>query len=227
MSFDVERYSVHGILNIPALNVTAQIYWDSLDGGLTLLNYVALGAWAEPQSNAGAYGSITAFAFGYETPKTSMPTTGTAAFGGLAEATVLKPVDGSIRAAFVRGSAGLTVDFASGTITGSFFSMTQSDYVSYANGTGHVPPVTGGIFGGMGSHPWNDVSLTATIAGGTNRFTGSTAATSSPSTTFSLGSTAKGFVDGAFYGPNAENLGAVWSLSDGTGSALGTLGAER
>jgi hypothetical protein len=227
VSFEVTRYAVHGTLSIPAVNVSARIYWDAVDAGLTVLNYVSLGTWAEPQSNLGAYGSITAFAFGYETPKTSMPTTGTASYGGVAEGTVLKPVDGSIRAAFVRGAAGLSVDFASGKINGSFTGMTQSDYVSYANGSGHLAPVTGQIFGGGGSHPWNDVSVTATIAGGTNRFSGSTAATSSPTTTFSLSASAKGYIDGAFYGPDAENLGAIWSLSDGTGSALGTVGAQR
>jgi hypothetical protein len=39
----------------------------------------------------------------------------------------------------------------------------------------------------------------------------------------SLSASATGHIDGAFYGPAAQNLGAVWSLSDGTGSALGSV----
>jgi len=71
--------------------------------------------------------------------------------------------------------------------------------------------------------PWNDVSVAGTIAMGTNKFSGTTAATSSPGTPMSLSASATGHIDGAFYGPAAQNLGAVWSLSDGTGSALGTV----
>ena len=36
-------------------------------------------------------------------------------------------------------------------------------------------------------------------------------------------------INGGFYGPNAENLGAVWTLSngDGTGVAMGGVGATK
>jgi hypothetical protein len=37
----------------------------------------------------------------------------------------------------------------------------------------------------------------------------------------SLSGSATGHLDGAFYGPAAQNVGAVWSLSDGMKSALG------
>lgn len=86
-------------------------------------------------------------------------------------------------------------------------------------------------YDGMGTQPyhflqWNDVSLNASIAPGTSRFSGSTAATSAPGTGFSLAGSATGHIDGAFYGPAAQNLGAVWSLSDGTGSAIGVIAAH-
>jgi hypothetical protein len=74
---------------------------------------------------------------------------------------------------------------------------------------------------------WNDVSIAAAIAGGSNRFSGATAVTSTPSTASALSSSATGRIDGAFYGPGAENLGAVWTLHDGAASALGTVTAAR
>jgi hypothetical protein len=206
-------------VDIPAANVHADI--DMLTGaaengafmknptgdGLTWgYSYVLLGNWALPtwgQNQSGA-----AFVFGYETPVAAMPSTGTATFSGGASATVLKPDGGTIKATDVWGGAMFSVNFASGTLTGAFTNMQQP------NGSG-------------GFLPWNDVSVSASIAGGTNRFSGSTEATSNPNTTFSLSGSATGHIDGAFFGPGAENLGAVWSLSDGTGSALGVVGAGR
>jgi hypothetical protein len=35
------------------------------------------------------------------------------------------------------------------------------------------------------------------------------------------------WVAGMFFGPNAEELGAVWTLSDGIGAAIGTIGAKH
>jgi hypothetical protein len=103
----------------------------------------------------------------------------------------------------VEGSASFSANFGSGQVTGNFTKM-------------QAP----------GSQAWNDVSLTASISAGTNRFNGSTAATSAPGTPISLSGSATGQINGAFFGPAAQNLGAVWSLSDGSGSALGTVTAK-
>jgi hypothetical protein len=75
--------------------------------------------------------------------------------------------------------------------------------------------------------PWNDVSVNASIAAGTNKFSGTTGVTSTPQNTFSLKGSAIGSINGAFYGPAAEELGAIWTLSDGTISAIGGLAARR
>ena len=228
VSFDTSANNNYATLSIPGLDITAQIYWSPIDVLTQVLSYVVLGTWAEPKSSSGEYGSITTFAFGYETAKAAMPTSGTATFIGLASATVLKPIDGSIRAAYVAGTGILSVNFGAGSISGTFTDMKQSEYVSYAQGTGHVGTVTGNILGSpVGSIPWNDVSVTASILSGTNRFTGSATATSAPNAPFALSNSATGHIDGAFYGPAAENIGALWSLSDGTSSALGIIGAGR
>jgi hypothetical protein len=62
---------------------------------------------------------------------------------------------------------------------------------------------------------------------GTNRFRGATAVASTPSGLFTLSGTATGSITGAFYGPTAQNLGAIWTLSDGTTSAIGGVLAGR
>jgi hypothetical protein len=170
------------------------------------ISYVAMGQWvqnANQPANNGALQSLTAYAFGYETPAANMPASGTATFKGYGGGTVYKPVGAEIQSTTVAGEASFSVNFSSGQVTGSFTKM-------------QVAP----------SQAWNDVSLTATVAAGTNRFNGTTAATSAPGTPMSLSGSATGNINGAFFGPAAQNLGAVWSLSDGTGSALGTFVAK-
>jgi hypothetical protein len=38
---------------------------------------------------------------------------------------------------------------------------------------------------------------------------------------------ATGHIDGGFYGPNANELGAVWSLTDSGSMAIGVVGGRR
>jgi hypothetical protein len=42
-----------------------------------------------------------------------------------------------------------------------------------------------------------------------------------------LSGSATGHIDGGFYGPAAQNVGAIWSLSDGTTSVIGGIAARR
>jgi hypothetical protein len=71
------------------------------------------------------------------------------------------------------------------------------------------------------------VILSGTIS--SNVFSGQTAANSAPGNSLSLKATAVGAITGGFYGPAADNVGAVWTLSngDGTGAAAGALGAAK
>jgi hypothetical protein len=197
-------------LTIPSLGVNQTLTFNtnlvSHLGQLTDgLSYVVMGAWIQrPTASPTPLQSQTAFVFGYETPSTAMPTTGTAAFAvtpGSATAYIYKTVGGEVQGAYAEGNAAFTVNFSSGQVTGSLTNMQLLNT----------------------KQQWNDVSATAGISPGTNRFSGTTAVTSSPGTSMSLSSSASGRVDGAFFGPAAQNLGAVWSLSDGTVSALGTI----
>jgi len=198
-------------ISIPSLNVNfTGTFNTNLVSGLDQVtdgySYVVMGLWAQnanQPANSGALQSSTAFVFGYETPAAAMPSNGTGTFAGFAAASVYKPAGTDIQTSYVEGSASFSANFGSGQVIGNFTKM-------------QAP----------GSQAWNDVSLTASIAAGTNRFNGSTAATSAPGTPISLSGSATGQINGAFFGPAAQNLGAVWSLSDGTGSALGTVTAK-
>jgi len=202
-------------LVIPSLNLNANFtnrenIVRNIDGVTWGYSYVAAGMWVQRSGNSGPLQSTSAYSFGYETPGSGMPTTGTAQFAGLASGNVFQTNNGTILSTYVDGKANLSANFSSGQVTGSLTQMQQSSGLS-----------TGGTL------PWNDVSLSANLAPGTNRFSGSTAATSAPGTGFSLTGSATGHIDGAFYGPAAQNLGAVWSLSDGSKSAIGAIAAKQ
>ena len=206
-------------LLIPALGVDATfsayqnlVYQDLMDAPTSGLSYVVLGDWFKfterPLNNAPTQivtDSVTMYMFGYETPASAMPSTGQATFDGRVEGWVLTPVQAEI---LLWGGASLTAEFASAKVTGAFTGMKSE-----------------GISGPY--LPWNDVSVNASIATGSSRFSGRTAITSAPDNPLALKGSATGTITGAFYGPNAQNLGAIWTLNDGTASAMGGVTAGR
>jgi hypothetical protein len=207
-------------LVIPSLNVDF-VFSDpesllaNYDGYTRGSSYVAVGTWGDDADGTRPLQHVATFLFGYETPSSAMPATGTANFGGTATTTVYKDVGSNLLVTSVNGIANLSVDFSSGQVTGALTQMKQYD----GQRTSASTPA--------GFLPWNDVALSARIATGTSRFSGSAAATSAPGTTFSLAGSATGHVDGALYGPNAQYVGAIWSLSDGAVSAMGLLTAKH
>ncbi len=79
--------------------------------------------------------------------------------------------------------------------------------------------------------PWNTVNLTGTLSGAT--FGGNTSTPGAPTNggNYALSSAATGKFAGALYGPNGEELGAVWTLSEPNAvngkSAVGTISATK
>jgi hypothetical protein len=203
-------------LAIPSANVNTTIYvglggnTPDANGNPDPLDYIALGAWGQASSVAG--GPFGFYLFGYETPASAVPTSGQASFSGNIRGAVFAPIDGHVMQASLNGNANVTADFASGNVTGALTG------IRYNEGVAGSALVQG---------PWNDVSLTAAIASGSNRFSGTATATSAPSTPFSLSGSAAGHIDGAFFGPSAQAVGAVWTLSDGAAAAIGTIAARR
>jgi len=205
-------------LVIPSVNVNASFtnrenIVNNLDGWTWGYSYVAAGLWAQRNTAPSSLQSASAYSFGYETPASAVPKTGTAQFSGTANGYVFANNGGTTIYTLIDGKANLSVNFSSGQMNGALTQMEQWDGVPYSGSPGYLP--------------WNDVSLNASITPGTNRFSGSTAASSAPGTSFSLAASATGHIDGALYGPSAQNLGAVWSLSDGAKSAIGALAAKQ
>jgi hypothetical protein len=79
--------------------------------------------------------------------------------------------------------------------------------------------------GSYAGDPWNDVAFTSTIT--SNAFSGITQVTTAPGGQYSMSGSASGTIDGRFFGPAAQEAAAVWTLSDGTKSAIGTIAGER
>jgi hypothetical protein len=201
---DVSGTGANIQLSIPALNLNlswsvGDIHNTDISGFTDSLTYILLGNWEQRQSSNGANAlqSETWYVFGYETPATLMPTTGQASFTGASHGTVFTPTAGTIGGASVNGSAAFSADFASGKITGAFTKLE--------------------VYPNRGTETlWNDVSINAAIA-----VSGATAITSTPQGLFTLSGSADGSINGAFYGPATQNLGAIWTLSDGTKPAIG------
>jgi hypothetical protein len=152
-----------------------------------------------------------AFVIGFETPPQAVPTTGTATFNGRAEGTVFTSSSDRAAIELTGGTAAFTANFAARTLSGSVTGLAARDTV---NG---FP--TGSLV------PWNDFSFTSTITA--NSFSGDTRVTSAPGAPTSLGGSATGTIEGKFFGPTAQEAGAVWTLFDGTSSAIGTLTGKR
>ena len=169
------------------------------------LDYVAYGAWSYGPTG-GAPTNEGIYVLGYQTAVSAIPTSGTANYSGQTTGVTANPSGSSIVTGTLAGAASLSVNFATGVVSGSLTGMTATT----SSGA---------------SQAWNDVSLSGSISG--NTFSGTTAASSAPGGTLSLKASATGALKGGFYGPAADDVGAVWTLSDGRGAAVGAFGAAK
>lgn len=183
------------------------------------LNYAALGAWNITPIRAGGTPGDYQFgigASGYQTPAASVPTgtatyTGNGTNGGVWGHVAAPDGTGAILINSVTGQASITVNFTSGAVNGSLTNMMVQ--------TGAGKPVA----------PWNNVSLSGNVSGAT--LSGTTASSGAvPGGVMGFGAGSTGIFNGALFGPNGEELGALWTLHDPTGqgkSAIGYVGATR
>jgi hypothetical protein len=206
---------VSNVVLTPSSSGSANLFQADLGGGATAfvdianaatsgLSWTTYGFWDVHASNN--Y-TNAAFVTGYSTPATSVPVNGTATYRGTVIGEAFHPAVGGIDGvAFdqLSGDVTLQASFGSGRVTGDLTNM-----------------ITTGFEGDTA--PWNSVSLLGTISGA--QFNGTSAATSAPGNSGSLSSSATGTFSGMFFGPSAQELGAVWTLHDGTSSAVGSFGA--
>jgi len=194
-------------LNVPAFN-QADVRGDR--SGYANLDWTRVGYWGtgggwwDYDDVVGRFG---AFVTGYETPAAAVPTTGTATYAGLAEGVVFFPgvSPGTSHCACnivtLTGNAAFNANFGTRNVSGSLTGMTA------------------------GGAAWNDVAFNSTIAG--NAFSGTTSVTSAPGGPASMLANAAGTVEGKFFGPAAQEAGALWTLFDGTNAAVGTITGKR
>jgi len=174
------------------------------------LSWTSVGSWATGGNwwdYDDSVGRTGVFVAGLETSTASMPTTGAATYAGRVDGTVFHQ-GGNSDATHCRcdvvsltGNAAFTANFGTRNVSGTLTSM-------IASGT-----------------PWNDVAFNSTITG--NAFSGTTQVTTAPGSAWSLAANATGTVEGKFFGPVAQEAGAVWTLFDGRNAAIGTLTGKQ
>lgn len=214
-------------LKIPALSLNAtNVRGDGTvatlaDGGkvtaaIGTLNYTLLGAWTYAPAGGGSYLGMTVTGSG--TTPANVPTSGSATYngtgshGGVVGAYFVPSGTGTVAGGALSGNASVTANFATGAITGTLSNMTATPTVGTAT-------------------PWNDVALSGSVSRGPSTvfFNGSTSTGNAPSGAGIAGfsSAATGIVSGGFYGPNAEEVGATWSLTEpnATGGGKTAFGA--
>lgn len=210
-------------LGIDVANLQGVVSFSGDGGGINALlfpalHYTALAVWNQSLPGGTTYYSGVGVT-GYQTPTASVPMTGTATYlgsnaAGLNQASGMTGIvfapkgDGTVASTNIFGDASIGVNFASGAVTG-----TISNTKTVAGGTDAA---------------WNNVNLNGNLSGATLSGITSTTAVSGGGT-FTFSGSATGTFNGALYGPNGEELGAVWSLADRTNnkSALGAIGAAK
>ena len=173
------------------------------------LDFTRYGYWRLPLAT-NSYQSTEAGAWvgGYLTPAANIPATGTAEYKGMTfgrYTTNFGPLIDHFSA-----DVRMTADFGASKITGSMtnFMVNEDGYEA----------------------PGFAIGFNADLNRQSNLFQGSTQVTS-PSTaslTLTMFSTAaKGEIAGHFFGPSAQEAGAVWTLSEGNWRMIGSFGVKH
>jgi hypothetical protein len=196
----------------------------TFNAAVSYMGYTLLGAWSyTPASGTQAY--VGQLITGYATDPSNVPTTGTATYtgssgaagSGVRGAYAVPSGTGTIQGGTLTGDVTFNANFANNTANGSFTNMT-------ATPTGGAAPT-----------PWNDVTFSASL-GRTPSLVGAighTSTTGAPANggTAGFSSAATGTLSAMFYGPNAEEVGGVWTLSESTSgggkAAFGTFGGRK
>jgi hypothetical protein len=184
------------------------------------LDWTRAGWWGEGPYPGSRFPDRGAFVTGFETPAAAVPMTGTATYRGAVSGFVIGPLPPNTLGGFacacteinLEGMATFSADFGARTVNGNLSDMRAGAYDD---------PWEGSYAG----ERWNDVVFNSVIT--SNAFSGTTQVTSAPSGLYSMSGGATGTIEGKFFGPSAQEAGAVWTLFDGTRAAIGTLSGKR
>ena len=182
------------------------VYIDTRYDASTDFTWTAYGSWGIANAsgltqNSGVYVS------GFETPVSGKPSSGSATFNGFIEGAAFVPNGTALLTARLNGSAQLVVNWSTGAITGSASGITATPFP----------------LGSATAQAWNGLSFSGNITSGTTAFSGSTAVTGAPGTFFALPAGTSGSLNGQFFGLTAQEVGAIWSVHNGTSGASGYL----
>jgi hypothetical protein len=215
-------------LNVPNLSVTQTLLpdgtgapccgFDEFNGKLKLLNYTMTGTW-----NGVVYGDFctpctSMFVTGFQTPSANVPASGQATYlGNGANGSVSGNIYssfGPIETGTITGSSSsFAVNFSSAQVTGTL------------SGLKATPVSIDGVVGAP--QDWNQINVTGSLSGAV--LSGTTSTPSQPAGSLGFGASSTGTIGGALFGPNAEELGAVWTLYDQAGvkAAFGVVSATK
>jgi len=175
------------------------------------LAYTRFGYWTLPSTiNAYYDRSGGAFLGGYVTPSSGIPVTGSVSYSGhvvgLYSTSVLSGGPEDLKE--LAGNVSLLADFGARSLSGSMSNLHFTDSA-------------------FADIPLNTIGLSATIDTTHNFFTGAIQVTSIGDPTYGFTSNASGSVGGRFFGPSAQEIGAVWTLQDSAHRVIGSFGASR
>jgi hypothetical protein len=215
-------------LGLSATNVRADATPTAANGGgsvllgIGVLNYTADGIWGYTPGAGTGINYVGVTATGSGTPIANVPTSGSANYtgidgngGGTVGVYYVPSGNGGISTGALHGTIAVAVNFGTGAITGSLSNM----LATASDGT---------------ISPWNDVALSASVNRLTSNasFIGTTSTSGAPAGAGTAGfsSAATGGLGGAFFGPNVDEVGGTWTLTDpnaagGGKTAFGAFGA--
>jgi hypothetical protein len=188
-----------------------------ISGGRDLQTYVAAldysvyGYWLIYRYPlVGGYESTNGGAFlgGLATPAGSIPTNGTAIYAGYVTGLYDESFLPAGDTALVVGKVDLSADFGARNVSGRMTNL--------------------GIGSDMVAHsPMNDVVFMAAFDPAQNLFSGTTSVATVPAGSSAFAADASGVVQGRFFGPSSNEVGAVWTLSDSVRRIVGSFSARR
>jgi hypothetical protein len=209
-------------LSVPKLGITQTLLPDGTGGAcctftdvngkvLNKLNYTLTGTWNALNDGSVCVTCSSMFVTGYQTPTASVPSAGQASYiGSGATGGVSGNIyTGASQTGGISGSSSsFSVNFGTGQFTGTLSGLTATPLSSAG------APQT-----------WNQINISGNLSGAV--LSGSTSTPSQPAGSLGLSTSSTGTFGGALFGPNAEELGAVWSLQDKSASktAFGVVAA--
>jgi hypothetical protein len=174
------------------------------------LTYTSYGYWLIerfPQVGSYEWTNGGAFLGGFVTPPGSIPSTGNATYTGNVTGLYDEAFLGG-DVALLSGNVSVTIDFSARSVSGQMTNLQLgSDSVRHS--------------------AMNDIAFNAAFNPAQNLFNGTTHVTTVPNGSSAFTADATGVIQGRVFGPTADEVGAVWTLSDSVRRLIGSFGAGR